>query len=64
MVNFYGGSFTKIDDADYVIVHLKTIANNKILENKNVVNCKFVIDSALNLKIPEENINMYKHFAE
>lgn len=59
-----GGCFSDLKHADYVVVHLKKIADYQIFANKNVVNCKFIIDSALNMKIPEDNIQKYKTFAD
>jgi len=58
-----GGSFGKAIDADFVIIHSKKICSNVFFTNKNVLNCKFITDSLLNMKIADDNIDLYKEFA-
>lgn len=63
MIGKLGGTLSKLEEADFVVVHLLSIATKDIFKNKNIVNCKFITDSLLNLKIPNDNLSCYKVFA-
>jgi hypothetical protein len=63
MIENLGGTFSNLEEADFVIVHLRKISLREIFKKKNVVNCKFITDSLLNMKIPHDNIERYKDFA-